>query len=181
MLARNLEQLYYTYDVNKTKKEESKNQINIFFSYSHKDETYKEILDGHFAAMKRQSIIKTWNDRKLSPGSKFDDEIMKQINAADIAILMLSPHFINSNYIMDKEVALLEERIKNGDALLIIPIFTIPVDLTGFSFANYQSPQGDVNGKLRYLNSKEFEINETCYNIVSSLRKTITKILESRN
>jgi len=44
-------------------------KINIFLSYSHKDEEFKEQLDIFFAPLKQNGTVETWNDRKLLAGA----------------------------------------------------------------------------------------------------------------
>ena len=51
--------------------------IELFYSYSHKDEALKDQLLSHLSNLKRQGIIREWNDRAAGPGAReFDIEDM---------------------------------------------------------------------------------------------------------
>lgn len=47
--------------------------VNVFFSYSHKDEDLRNELESHLAALKRQGVIRTWHDRRITAGDEFAD------------------------------------------------------------------------------------------------------------
>ena len=42
--------------------------LDVFISYSHKDEEFRERLEVHLAMLKRQGIIRIWNDRRIGAG-----------------------------------------------------------------------------------------------------------------
>lgn len=100
-------------------------KVRVFLSYSHVDEEFKNKLDIHFAPLKRSNKIETWNDRKLVPGTLFDDEIRKHLCEDEIIILLISADFINSDYCYEIEMMKALERMKNSDAI-VIPIILRP-------------------------------------------------------
>ncbi len=42
--------------------------IEVFYSYSHKDEKLKDKLATHLASLKNQGIITGWHDRNIDAG-----------------------------------------------------------------------------------------------------------------
>ncbi len=103
------------------------NQLTVFISYSHKDEIWKDRLVTHLAALQQQGLLDLWNDRRIQAGDDWYEEIQNAIAAANIAILMISPDFLASHFIITEEVPrLLERRAKEG--LRIIPIIIKPCD-----------------------------------------------------
>ncbi len=44
--------------------------ITVFFSYSHKDEEFRNELEVHLAPLKRQEIVETWHDRRIGAGKE---------------------------------------------------------------------------------------------------------------
>lgn len=100
-------------------------KVRVFLSYSHVDEEFKNKLDIHFAPLKRSNKIETWNDRKLVPGTLFDDEIRKHLCEDEIIILLISADFINSDYCYEIEMMKALERMKNSDTI-VIPIILRP-------------------------------------------------------
>ena len=100
-------------------------KVKVFLSYSHVDEEFKNKLDIYFAPLKRNNKVETWNDRKIVPGTLFDDEIKRHLNEDEIIILLISADFINSDYCYEIEMTKALERMRNSDAI-VIPIILRP-------------------------------------------------------
>jgi len=43
--------------------------VEIFYSYSHKDEVLRDELEKHLSILKRQGVISGWHDRRIAAGS----------------------------------------------------------------------------------------------------------------
>jgi|GEM_PF-1388207 len=111
--------------------------LQVFISYSHRDEDWKNELDMHLATMKRQGLITVWQDRKIAPGSEWDDEIKKQMEQSHLIFFMVSPGFMASEYIMDKEVPLAMSLYAEGKSK-VLPIFVKDVEWKGSEFGKLQ-------------------------------------------
>jgi internalin A len=96
----------------------------VFISYAHEDEQFKDRIDKIMAGMKRRGIIDTWQDRSVSPGDDWYEEVQTAMNEADIAILLISADFIESRFIKEGVPRLLERRKKEG--MQVIPIIVRP-------------------------------------------------------
>ncbi len=59
----------------------------IFISHSHKDEEWKERVATHLGVLPG---IDAWDDRRIEAGADWFKEIMDALNAAEIAILLVS-------------------------------------------------------------------------------------------
>lgn len=105
----------------------------LFFSYSHKDETLRTELEIHLATLKRQGVIDTWHDRGITAGREFDREISKELEAADIILLLISPYFIASDYCYDIELKRALEKHTAGEAV-VIPVILHPSDWQSLPF-----------------------------------------------
>ena len=105
----------------------------LFFSYSHADENYRNQLETHLSALKRQGLIATWHDRRITAGSHVGDTIDANLNAAEVILLLISPDFINSDYCYERELARAMERHEKGEAR-VIPVILRPCDWHGLSF-----------------------------------------------
>lgn len=99
--------------------------IDIFISYTHADESYRQQLETHLIALQRQGLIRIWHDRKIAPGAERAREIDSHLNAAHLILLLVSPDFIASDYCYGDEVTRAMERHEAGDAR-VIPIIVRP-------------------------------------------------------
>lgn len=111
--------------------------IEIFYSYSHKDEALREELDMHLSLLKRQKLITGWFDRKIEAGQEFEPEILQRLNSASVILLLVSPAFIASDYCYEKEMGRAMERYEKEGAR-VIPIILRPCDW-------HKTPFGKLN------------------------------------
>jgi tetratricopeptide (TPR) repeat protein len=82
----------------------------IFISYSHEDELVKKRLVTHFEGLRKQGKLAAWDDRLIKAGQEWNNEIETALNNADAAVLLISPGFLASDFIMEKEVPFLLRR-----------------------------------------------------------------------
>ena len=100
----------------------------VFISYSHQDEVWKDRLIQQLGVLQRQGILSAWSDREIPGGDPWEEQIQKAMDRSCIAVLLISPHFLNSDFILTREVPhLLQQREKRG--LRIFPVVLDPVDL----------------------------------------------------
>ncbi len=116
-------------------------KLNVFISYAHKDEAFKDALETHLAMLRRSDKIATWTDRAILPGTEWDAEIKQQLERADLILLLISAAFIASEYIWNEELTRAMERHRRGDAS-IIPIFIKPCDWHDAPFGKLQGLPG---------------------------------------
>jgi len=97
----------------------------VFVSYSHKDEEWKDRLVTHLGVLQSQGLLDLWDDRRISAGEDWHQEIQEAMAAASVAILLVSANFLTSQFILGEEVPrLLECRDKEG--LRIFPVIVKP-------------------------------------------------------
>jgi TIR domain len=111
--------------------------VNVFFSYSHKDEKLRDKLAVHLSALQRQQVITSWHDRKISAGAEWAQAIDDNLNAADIILLLISADFLASDYCYDIEMQRAIDRHEAGEAR-VIPIILKPTDWSGTPFGKFQ-------------------------------------------
>ncbi len=111
--------------------------INVFLSYSHIDEPLKDDLDKSLSALKHSNKIKTWNDRKMKGGDVWDNSIKKQLEKADLILLLISADFMASKYIWEVEITKALEK-HNSKQAKVIPIFLRHCDFEGMPFEKLQ-------------------------------------------
>ena len=100
-------------------------QNKIFISYSHKDEAWKDRLTAHLNVLKRQDLLDFWEDRQILPGGDWYQDIQTAITKAQIAILLISVDFLNSEFILNEELPVLLQK-RQDQGLTIIPVIVEP-------------------------------------------------------
>ena len=144
--------------------------INVFVSYSHKDEAYREELDAHLSNLRRQGIIAEWHDRKISPGADWASEIDDNLNTAQIILLLVSSDFMNSDYCYGVEMKRALERNDAKEAR-VIPIILRPVDWENAPFARLQVRPTYARPVSRWRNRDEAYLD-----IVQGIRMAINEL-----
>jgi tetratricopeptide (TPR) repeat protein len=148
----------------------SSDPIAIFFSNASEDEDLCKKLEQHLILLKRQKFITFWRPAHLAPGSVIQDEIDKQLQAAQIILLLISSSFMASDECYhETQIAL--ERHKSGHAYSI-PILLRPVGTWQDSPLSELSALPD-NGKPVTLWS---ERDLAFSNVADGIRKVIEKI-----
>lgn len=128
--------------------------IEVFFSYSHKDEELRNDLEEHLALMKRQGIVATWHDRRITPGAEWSDEIDSRLESSRLILLLVSSSFLASDYCYGKEMSLALERHFRGE-VLVIPVIVRPVDWRSAPFARIQGLPLDGKPVTSWANRDE--------------------------
>jgi WD40 repeat protein/GTPase SAR1 family protein/predicted MPP superfamily phosphohydrolase len=112
--------------------------MEVFISYSHRDEALREELGKHLSALRRENVIGFWHDRMIGAGAEWRDEIDRHLERAGIILLLVSPDFIASEYCYDIETKRALERHAAGEAV-VIPVVLRPVDWMNTPLAELQS------------------------------------------
>jgi internalin A len=99
----------------------SARELSLFISYAHKDETYCDQLRGALTIYERSGELEFWDDTQIIPGQKWEREILRKLERADIIVLLLSNDFIRSDYCMQIEMKRAIERHSQGKCA-IVPI-----------------------------------------------------------
>ncbi|MCK4817537.1 toll/interleukin-1 receptor domain-containing protein, partial [bacterium] len=97
----------------------------VFISYSHKDEKWKDRLVTHLKAFVHQGDIVLWDDRKIDTGQDWFPEIEAAMADADIAICLISKHYLSSDFINKEEIPELKKRRKE-EGMLLMPLLLSP-------------------------------------------------------
>lgn len=112
--------------------------LRLFYSYSHQDERLRARLETHLEALRRLGSITGWHERKISPGSEWQQQIHQHLESADLILLLISADFIASRYCYDVEMNRALERHENGEAR-VIPVILRPSDWAHSRFGALQA------------------------------------------
>lgn len=78
------------------------NKIQVFISYSHKDDDSRKELEKWLVALKDNGMIDSWSDVNIIPGDKLMSKISKKMDEADIIVLLLSQDYLASKSCKDE-------------------------------------------------------------------------------
>jgi hypothetical protein len=128
--------------------------VEVFYSYSHKDEALRDELEEALALLKRQGHIAGWHDRAIVGGQEWADQITEHLESAGIILLLVSSSFLASDYCYGKEMERALERHDKKEAA-VIPIIIRTCDWHGAPFAKLQVLPRDGKAVTSWANKDE--------------------------
>lgn len=87
-----------------TLEEVSRPYKRVFVSYSSKDRDYLDRLATHLQLYKNAGVIDYWDDLLLTGRDEWDEKIKDEMNRANILIMLLSPAYLATDYILKEEI-----------------------------------------------------------------------------
>ncbi|WP_413173506.1 COR domain-containing protein [Anabaena azotica] len=125
----------------------------IFVSYSHQDAKWLTELQKQLKPYIRAEGLIVWDDTKIKPGALWKAEIEKALATAKVAILLVSPDFLASDFIDKHELPpLLDAAKKEG-----LTIFWIPIRASAYKVTEIEKYQAahPPNRPLKSLSTAE--------------------------
>jgi internalin A len=142
---------------------------NIFISYSHQDKFWLERLQTFLKPLVRSVQIDIWDDTQINPGANWQDEIQTALEEAQIAILLVSPNFLASDFIAFEELPKIFKKSSNEGLV----IFWIAVSHSLFSETELSKFQA-VNNPSKPLDSvPAYEQNQILVEICQKIKKAV--------
>ena len=87
----------------------------VFISYSHKDETFFQAFRVHLKPWEDQELLDIWSDHNIEVSEDWHRKIQHALESTTVAVLLVSPNFLASDYIRQHELPELLRAREEGD------------------------------------------------------------------
>lgn len=144
--------------------------VNIFISYSYRDEVHKEHLLIGLDQYIKEDIVRIWEDRQLSAGQNWAEEVFKSMRHSDIILLLVSPDFLASDFVYNNELHTAMEMHRRG-LTKVIPILLKPCDYSTFPFADLQFLPKNAKPVTSWSNQ-----DDAWKEVIQSIRSKVAQI-----
>lgn len=147
----------------------------IFVSYSHKDRRLFEEFKTMLAPAIQAGDVNLWDDQEILPGEMWKEEIQNALASACVAVLLVSPNFLASHFITEKELPpLLKATQDEGVTISWIYLSSCLFEQT--EIASYQALH-DISRPLDLLSrpQRQAVLAKACAKLIQANLKPITK------
>jgi photosystem II stability/assembly factor-like uncharacterized protein len=112
--------------------------VRVFVSYAREDKRwldpdYRYSLIPFLMESLRRHRVAFWFDKELKPGDEFRRFIESEIDQSQIALLIVSQSFLNSEFIENREMPRIAERARLGK-MIVVPVLVEPCDWSEYPF-----------------------------------------------
>jgi hypothetical protein len=118
------------------RREPERSPLGVFISYSRRDESYRTALAQRLENFERVGAVESWHDGRITPGADWAKQIETNLRSADVALLLLSPDYLASEY-CGLESAMAMERLK-AKQTTVVPIIVRECEWQQTPFAKLQ-------------------------------------------
>lgn len=94
----------------------------LFVCYAHSDASFLREIETHLKPLTGEEGLALWSDKQIEAGADWEQRINTALTGADAAIVLVSAEALASNYIMTKELPVIEARHKEGLAVYVINV-----------------------------------------------------------
>lgn len=154
-------------------------EIRIFVSYAREDakwldRNYPHNLIPFLMDSLRRHNVGFWFDKELRPGDEFARHIASEIDGAQIALLIVSQSFLNSEFITNREMPRIHERANQGK-MVVIPVLVEECLWDDYAFL---ADRQMVPGSMPLIDYTESEASwsKVKFQILSGIKSQVERI-----
>jgi exo-beta-1,3-glucanase (GH17 family) len=144
-------------------------RTKVFISYSRRDQRWLNSLRIHLKHLERDLKIDIWDDTKIASGLEWQKEIENAIDLARVAVVLVSQHFIASEFIAAVELPRLLKAAEE-DGAIILPVIVRPCAFKATALYQFQA----INDPERPLiNMTEGEQDQTFLKVAECIKSLL--------
>lgn len=143
-----------------------------FVSYSHRDRKWLEELRPHLRALEDQHLTEIWDDTAIDTGADWFNEIESAMKSARVAVLLISKHFLTSEFIKNKELPRLLQAA-DEDGLVILPVILTPCRIEGHPVLSKFQSLNPPSKTLQHM--KPVQREELFLRLTEEIRKILSR------
>lgn len=151
-------------------------KVEVFIASSHKDKMLADKIMFHLKPLERQGVISITTDSKFQPGTDWESQIHKQLNSADISLLLISSDFLYSSRFEKIEIELQHALLRQkSEYNRIIPIILRPVPWRGTLLDTLQALPTGGKPVTTWANREA-----AFFDITQGVRKAVEELIGSQ-
>jgi internalin A len=143
----------------------------VFISYSHKDKKWRDELETQLKPYLRGGSIASWSDQQIAPGSQWFGEIESALANSKVAVLLVSPDFLASDFIHEHELGPLLKAAKQGG----VRILWVPVRASAYDKTALKDYQAVLAPGTPLANMKRAERDQAWVRICKEIEKAVNR------
>src|SRR5579862_2180673 len=128
----------------------------VFISYSHRDKDYLDLLHVFLKPWLQTKQLEVWDDAQLKPGDHWEAAIARALAEAKVAVLLVSPDFLASDFITNNELPPLLDAAEREGAV-ILPVILMPCLFRRTQLSKFQTVN-DPAKPLSLMNPSERDV-----------------------
>ena len=124
--------------------------------------------------LRREGVIDVWKDRRIVAGEEIDTTISENLERADLALLLVSPDFLASDYCYEMEMNRAMERHDAGEAR-VLPVILRPCDWHGTPFGKLLATPTDGKPVTKWP-----DLDEAFHVVTKDIRRALEQVRGKR-
>ena len=157
----------------------SRTRIEFFVSYARKDDHYADPFIESLEAMLKPSKsyeFKLWRDTVILPGEDWLEEIKAALSCCRIGLLLVSPHFLGSDFISREELpTFVGGGDKPGVPVMLRKVNLDLHDMKGLSASQIYQYKAGPNNLRSYAQCGSEQREEFVYDLHDKIEKRLRK------